>query len=189
MDSLQPEEASPQGEGQLKRHLPIREAVSRSCMKRSRSIPRTSVPREDRGVLVQAEDQKFLLVEANPEEHVVVGRVLPFVGSHLYALLRLNVGTEVHRMPRRGIEVEEEEILHRVEAELLVLQDILAFVQKYHSPQERVNARLDRCDAAPEGVVRRRGARSVEGLSHISNHPPDAMKRVTPWLAPIADVE
>lgn len=58
-----------------------------------------------------------------------------------------------------------------------MLQEVLALALEHHSPQEGVEALLDRRDAATEGGIRRQEARNVGGLYH-PNHAPKAAKPV-----------
>lgn len=60
---------------------------------------------------------------------------------------------EVHRVLRRGVEVQEGEVIHLVETDLLVLQKGLVLVQKHHAPQEGVDVLMDRRFVAAEETL------------------------------------
>lgn len=82
----------------MKTHPRSREAIYLSYIKSEWTTFRVSPRRKDRGMLLQTEVKRLLLVEADPGEKLITGRVLALVGSHTYVPPRPNVGSEVHRM-------------------------------------------------------------------------------------------
>lgn len=79
-------------------------------------------------------------------------------------------------MPRRRLDMKASEVLHLVDAKLLVLLEVLVLVQTHHSRQETEENLVNRRAVAAEEIADHQEARNVEGLSHNPRHAPELAK-------------